>query len=94
MDNLGGTPDGEARPLLHGRTVYVLLSMLRSRSQVSNVGRVTAISPKDSATYIEGHPRNRLVMRDLSTLNQLQRQLFIVEGHSEYGAWRRPCSYH
>lgn len=45
-------------------------------------------------THVEGHPRDGLVMGDLRSFGQLQRQFLVVEGYGEYGPWRRPSSYH
>lgn len=45
-------------------------------------------------TYVESHPRDRLILWNLGPLDHFQGQSLIVELESENGTWRGPCSYH
>lgn len=47
------------------------------------------------AVMTEIHPRDRLVLRYLCTLDEFQRPGFIIKFNGEDGTWRRPrCSQH
>lgn len=50
--------------------------------------------PRRRLTYIEGHPRYRLVLRNLGALHQLERELLIVKRDSEDGTRRGPGANH
>jgi hypothetical protein len=47
-----------------------------------------------NGTYIESHPRDRLVFGDGGSLDHLQTQSLIVKFKREYCTRRRPCPYH
>lgn len=45
-------------------------------------------------TYVKGHPGNGFIVGNISLLDKLQCQSFVVELESEYGTWWCPGPAH
>lgn len=74
---------GERVPFLHGGAIYILASVLEifrldAKGQTISLPRL--------ATYIESHPRYRLVLWYLRAFYQLQSKLLVIESYGEDGS--------
>ena len=89
MNNLTRAFDFVRAPFLHRRAINILSLMLDPSSQL-----LSTRSDAEVGAYVESHPANRLIFRDLRLLHQLKLECFVVERDRDDHTRRRPCPYH